>query len=177
MNRVQSAGPRRGLGWNATPPKVAAAQAFAAGAHVGQQYNGGLYTDHLADVVRILTSFGFTEDDQLCAGWLHDVVEDTAATVDTVADLFGDGVAGLVWACTGVGDTRAQRTASIYRKIAASPEAAVVKLADRIANVEAAAPDGRHLLRYRAEAVAFEAAVRPHVPGPMWARLVRALGG
>ncbi len=152
--------------------EICEARNFAIEMHGDQKYGGEPYGVHLFAVVAVALDFGCTNA-QWKAAFLHDVLEDTAATSDQVLDLFGDSVLRIVFACTGEGDTRAERSISIYRKIAAHPEAALVKLADRIANVEAATPGDHHWRRYRDEMPSFRAAIRPHVPEGMWQRLER----
>lgn len=155
---------------------VTRARVFATEAHEGQKYGSEPYEVHLSAVVNILTDSGVTDPEVLAAGWLHDVLEDTSRSLFTLyRSGFSARVNRLVIACTGVGQTRKARVQNIYDKIAKMPEAAVVKLADRIANVEAAAPGSRHLARYRAEQQAFAAIIRPHVPAAMWGRLEAAL--
>ena len=58
------------------------AMRFAAGAHAGQSRKGSdtPYFEHVAAVALILDRIGYPED-VLIAGLLHDVVEDTAATL------------------------------------------------------------------------------------------------
>ncbi len=146
------------------------ARDFAIKAHGDQTYGGDPYAVHLFDVVIVARDFDCTNA-QWKAAFLHDVLEDTAVTSDQILDHFGPDVLTIVYACTGEGDDRRERMASIYRKIAKHPEAALVKLADRIANVEAATPGGHHWRRYRNEMSDFRAAIRPHVPTAMWERL------
>ncbi len=155
--------------------RTEAARRFAIEAHGDQRYDDLPYEHHLTAVVTVLKDFNCSEAAQT-AGWLHDVIEDTAFGYDAVEARFGREVADMVMACTGEGETRPERNAAIYRKIAACPAAAVVKAADRIANVEAAAPESKHMARYRGERDGFRAAIEPHVPRAMWARLERALG-
>ena len=124
-------------------------------------------------MVRVLRDFARTED-ELAAGWLHDVIEDTPVSREAIVKAFGAHIGELVWACTGEGGARAEHNAVIYRKIAAYPQAAVIKLADRIANVEASPAASHHRARYRGERPGFGAAVAPLVPPAMWARLERA---
>ena len=121
------------------------AVAKAAVMHQGQLYGEKLYVSHLSDVVYNLHRFGFLQmrlDDDLfnaleVAGWLHDIVEDTPMTIEEVRADFGDTVADLVWAVTTEpGANRKARNAATYPKIARSDEAVILKLADRIANVE-----------------------------------------
>jgi (p)ppGpp synthase/HD superfamily hydrolase len=149
------------------------ARTFAAQAHGDQRYGSQPYSVHLEAVVAVLRDHGFAggyED----AGWLHDTLEDTAATVDQIRDRFGYWVARVVIACTGVGHNRKARNAWIYEQIGRFPEAAVVKVADRIANVEAAKPGTSHAQMYLNEAVSFHDAVACRVPDDMRKRLNRA---
>lgn len=146
---------------------------FAVSAHGDQRYGDRPYVEHLAAVVGVLEEFGFA-DDHVAAGWLHDVVEDTIATEADIKAAFGARVAKLVGAVSGGGD-RATHVASIYEKIAAYPDAAVVKLADRIANVEACEPGDKHSIRYAREHQRFAAAIERHVPKHMWERYLVAL--
>jgi len=140
---------------------VTRASIFAATAHQGQKYGTRPYIDHCADVVRILETFGYTDPSTLAAGWLHDVIEDTAVTYDALSDDFGTPIALTVYACTGAGETRKERNASIYAKIGYHRRAIPVKIADRIANVEScwATCDSR-LFMYRDEYPEFRRAVR-----------------
>ena len=151
------------------------ARRFATEAHADQLYNNGPYAVHLAAVAEVLRDRACPEE-LLAAAWLHDVIEDTPVGRERVDEAFGPKIAELVRACSGEGETRAERNGAIYRKIAACPRAATVKVADRIANVEAAPDGSSHMRRYRAEQAGFEAAVRAHVPADLWDRLERALG-
>src|SRR5262249_47055660 len=124
---------------------------------------------HLAAARQVLADFGYGGD-LAVAAWLHDLNEDTPTSREEIADRFGAHVAALVWAVTGIGATRAERNQSGYTKIRALPEAAVLKLADRIANVEAKGP-AHKLSRYRDELPGFEAALAGLGDERMWARL------
>ena len=150
------------------------ARIFAMAAHGTQLYGGEPYETHLAAVVQVLRDFNYGASYQQ-AGWLHDVVEDTSIELSEISERFGEEVAAMVDAVTGLGTTRAERNARIYAGIRACPAAAVVKLADRIANVEAAPPDSDHSRRYHREADGFAAVVQANVPQAMWARLTRGL--
>jgi (p)ppGpp synthase/HD superfamily hydrolase len=116
---------------------------FAATKHATQMYGGGLpYTHHLAAVEGVLRRFGRTDLHLLKAAWLHDVVEDfkyTQTKLKDVEEMFGDKVAALVSAVTNEeGANRKIRHALTYPKTrAGGVEAITLKLADRIANVEA----------------------------------------
>lgn len=147
------------------------ARDFAVEAHGAQVYGDDQpYVHHLSAVVDVLSAWT-TDPELIDAAWLHDTLEDTDVTRDALASRFGARVAALVWAVTAEGDDRPAKMAAIYRKIAATPDAAWVKLADRVANVEAAPAGSRHQERYRREAPGFEAAIRPHVSEAAWERL------
>lgn len=150
------------------------ARAFAIAAHAGQFYGEKPYETHLAAVVQVLCDFGYDESYRQ-AGWLHDVVEDTSVPLSEIRDRFGETVAELVDAVTGLGPTRQARDARIHAGLQSCPSAAVVKLADRIANVEAALANSVHRRRYLREAEMFAQVVRPLVPPAMWRRMERAL--
>ena len=151
------------------------ARAFAEAAHREQRYGDGPYVTHLAAVRAVLADFGY--DGALgVAAWLHDTIEDTGVTRDDVAQRFGEEVASLVWAVTGIGANRKARNASAYEKIRATPRAAILKLADRIANVEASREVPGKLAMYRAEWPSFREGLRDLGDDRMWQRLERAIG-
>ena len=118
------------------------ARIFATAAHaaVGQlrKYTNEPYIVHPAEVVSIVRSVPHTEA-MLAAAWLHDVVEDTGVTIETVRAEFGEEVADLVAWLTDVSrpedGNRAHRKALDCAHTAAAPAAAqTVKLADLISN-------------------------------------------
>lgn len=156
-------------------PLTVLARHVACFAHHGQTYGDQPYAVHLQAVAGILTEWG-CDDETVAAGWLHDVLEDTTVTWDTLLNLFGRRVAWMVEACTGEGETRREKAESIRLKIIhQTPDAAVVKLADRIANVEAAQSGTVHERRYQDEHELFAQAVYPLVHSQWAARLDRAL--
>lgn len=153
--------------------EMQSARDFAVSAHSSQRYGDRPYETHLRAVVAVLSEW--TDDpDLIAAGWLHDTIEDTEATRESLAELFGERVARVVHAVTGEGGNRAERAAAIYRKVQECPEAALVKLADRVANIEAALPKSRHRAMYAKERKAFRRAIGPHVPDFALERLSRA---
>ena len=120
-----------------TPMRLKAMN-LAATAHAGQVYGPVSYWEgHLAKVVSVLEHY--TKDEALLtAGWLHDAIEDTPTTYEDVCGQCGFEVADLVLAVTNMpGNNRAQRNKLTYPKIRAHGQRAVMlKLADRIVNVE-----------------------------------------
>lgn len=118
------------------------ASAFAAGAHAAVQqkrkYTGEPYIYHPRAVAKIVVSVPHTEV-MVAAALLHDVVEDTGVTMQTVCDEFGPDVAELVSWLTDRSrpedGNRAFRKAIDRMRLAqAPPEAQTIKLADIIEN-------------------------------------------
>ena len=118
------------------------ARFFAATKHGSQQYAFGLpYSHHLYAVENIIRLFVEPShpffQELLEAAWLHDVVEDTPTKLKEISEMFGDRVAELVGAVTNEpGPSRKVRHALTYPKIRRFQEAVILKLADRIANVQ-----------------------------------------
>lgn len=152
------------------------ARQFATAAHGNQKYGDFAYHTHLSAVVQVLADFGYFGSWEV-AGWLHDTLEDTKATHRDIEG-FGEDVYRMVWAVTGEGKNRKERNADIYRKCAEYPRAVVLKLADRIANVENAQIRNPKLhAMYAREAHDFWAALGQHGDPRMWRRLDRAYQG
>lgn len=154
------------------------ARVVAIAAHGDQMYGDQPYAYHLQAVVDVLTRFGTGLEDAataplLVAAWLHDSLEDTALTFAEIEARFGAEVAELVWRVTDEpGATREERKPATYRKTSASEMAVVLKLADRIANVEASLATDRRLLEmYRREHVEFKATLHPAAGGELAGRM------
>ena len=158
------------------------ARSLALEAHRRQCYGSRPYSYHLEAVAEVLERFGASLDDDwsapiLAASWLHDAVEDTGLEVERIRREVGDVVAELVWRVTDEpGESRRERKAATYGKIAGDERAVVLKLADRIANVEESSTTNPGLFRmYEREHAAFEAALRPvcasKMAAAMWAHL------
>ena len=159
--------------------ELARAREFARARHRGQLYGDEPYDVHLGAVVSVLYRFGYDDVTLKAAGWLHDVVEDSETTIAEVEREFGPAVATLVAAVTSEpGKNRKERNALTYPKIRALPDAVVLKLADRIANVENGLAQSSSLTSmYRKEAVGFrEALYVPGVADEMWLHLDGLLG-
>lgn len=137
---------------------------FAIKKHGMQMYEPNLpYSYHLAMVESYIEEYDYTEYEYKAAAWLHDVVEDTKVTIKTVDETFGTRVAALVWACTGVGNNRTERAASIYDKLKKYPDAAPVKVCDRLANMShgIATNNKTKLDMYKSEWLGFKENVEP----------------
>lgn len=121
---------------------VQKAREFATNAHTRidhrRKYSKQPYSTHLAAVAKIVESV--TDDaETIAAAWLHDVVEDTTATLYDIEQEFGARTASLVSQLTDVSKpsdgNRATRKEMDRQHLAnASAKAQTVKLADLIDN-------------------------------------------
>jgi (p)ppGpp synthase/HD superfamily hydrolase len=144
------------------------ARVFAVEAHGSQMYGEFPYEKHLEDVVKVGARFGLSVK-HLIACWLHDVIEDTPISFNKVEVLFGKEVAEMVYCVTDeLGRDRKERKAKTLPKIAANPDAILVKLADRIANIES----GGKIDMYAKEYFEFKFALyQKGKAEPMWEHL------
>ena len=118
---------------------------FATAAHAAvkqvRKYTGEAYIVHPLEVMDILREFSVNpvSDEQLAAGALHDVVEDTGVTIELIESQFGPKVAELVGYLTDVskpedGNRKVRKAIDREHIALASPEAQSVKLADLCSN-------------------------------------------
>jgi (p)ppGpp synthase/HD superfamily hydrolase len=122
---------------------VAKAVEFAVRYHGDQtRPTGAPYAEHLLEALEVLVrGAGVTDPDILQAAVLHDVVEDTPCTIDDVRRSFGGRVAEMVGWVTkpapaeGV-DRKTAKEAYLSRLQDAPDDAVLVKLADRVSNVQ-----------------------------------------
>ena len=119
------------------------AKSLAERVHFGQMYGSFPYTKHLDDVDNVLVRFGFFHNwDLRIAGQLHDAIEDVTGDAkigirDTILLDFGVDVSNIVDSVTdGEGKNRKERKAAVYEKLKNNKKGKIVKLADRIANIE-----------------------------------------
>jgi len=115
------------------------------------------------------------------AGWLHDVLEDTATSKAELVRNFGEEVADIVYRVTDEpGADRTERKRKTYQKIRDHLDATTVKLCDRIANVEASSDVPEKLNMYRNEYREFRdvLCIRHHgsLLGDLWRHLDQLLG-
>jgi guanosine-3',5'-bis(diphosphate) 3'-pyrophosphohydrolase len=106
-------------------------------AHSGQIYDIYPYSKHLEDTVNVIKRFGYAGD-YIIAAYLHDSIEDGNLTYNKIKKAFGENVAELVLAVTDPSDIRSRKEKKdrVYQKILSYPNSLIIKLADRIANVE-----------------------------------------
>ena len=122
------------------PAAIMRAAAYATEMHGDQKrkYTGEPYVCHCFDVAGMVASVT-TDATMIVAAILHDVVEDTAAKVDDVRYIFGQGVADLVQWLTDVsspedGNREARKRLDREHIAQAPAEAQTIKLADLISN-------------------------------------------
>jgi (p)ppGpp synthetase, RelA/SpoT family len=144
------------------PPSdlIARSFKFAAQLHEGQlRASGEPYILHPAWVATILRDLG-AEPEVIAAGFLHDVIEDTAITGDQLEAEFGKVVRELVEGVTKLSkfnfDSKTERQAENFRRMflamAQDIRVIVVKLADRLHNMRTL----EHLAPSKQQAIARE---------------------
>lgn len=144
-------------------------------AHGNQDYDGIFpYKKHLDDVVDVLKRFGFSGK-FIVAGYLHDIIEDTPLSYNKVKRHFGFVVAEMVYCVTDeLGRDRAEKKLKTLPKTASNPDSIILKLADRIANIE----HGGKVDMYASEYEQFRGFLFANTPEqgkPMWAHLEKLL--
>ena len=96
------------------------AELFAKSKHAGKLKKSGItYSKHLEEVVNRLKSLGVIDEEVLCTGWLHDVLEDTDTSFDELFEKFGRRVAVLTLSLTKskfVIDTNDNSTFTLTKK-------------------------------------------------------------
>ena len=113
---------------------------FATAAHTGQKrkYTGEDYIVHPMEVAEIVKTVAYTPE-MIAAALLHDVVEDTDASLEDILHRFGSAVADLVRDLTDVsqpedGNRAARKALDRAHTALASASAKTIKLADLISN-------------------------------------------
>ncbi len=118
------------------------AREFAIRKHEGQKYGIYPYDIHLGNVVSVLMKFSVFPVNQencnlLVSAWLHDILEDTDVSIEELEDKFGKTITEIIFSLTdGDGANRKEKKENMYNKLIKNKDGIVVKLADRIANVE-----------------------------------------
>ena len=117
------------------------AVAFAAEKHRGQRrkdVDSSPYINHPIALANVLANEGGIEDlDVLCAAILHDTIEDTETTASELESHFGVRVASIVLEVTDdkTLEKQVRKQRQIEHATDSSPEAKLVKLADKICNL------------------------------------------
>lgn len=112
--------------------KLEEALEFATKAHAGQFRWDGVtpYIEHPKRVVKLLQSWNMRNLDVLCAGYLHDVLEDTPTKRSDIARKFSILTADIV-----EGLTRPKDADYLEHCEKMSPLSAIVKIADILDNL------------------------------------------
>ena len=162
-------------------PRLEKAMRWSALCHLGQirKATGVPYFEHPVAVALMLDRAGFDED-VVIAGLLHDVVEDTAATLEDVAARFGPDVREMVEGCTEVKlDAEGRKRPWIDRKrdhlaalVGASTTVWAIILADKLHNLtcididlEEGQPVWSHFNAERSQVLWYYRATLDAVPG------------
>ena len=117
------------------------AVAFAASKHRDQRRKdvaASPYINHPIALANVLANEGgVTNLTALCAAVLHDTVEDTDTTAKELADIFGDKVTSIVLEVTDDKslEKAVRKEEQVRHAPLISPEAKLVKLADKICNL------------------------------------------
>jgi len=161
MNEVQEICTQvRGYDAAADTSLIERSFAFAAERHAGQKRRSGEpYVVHPVGVARIISELRL-DVPSVCAGLLHDCVEDTSATAEDIGRLFGTEIQFLVEGVTKLGQipwtTREERQAENFRKMllamARDIRVILIKLADRVDNMRTLA----HMPRDKQERISRE---------------------
>lgn len=118
---------------------IITALAYAAGKHAGQFRADGKtpYINHPIAIANILELHGYGNPDLLVAAVLHDVVEDTDATLHEIMMIFGVRAASYVGALTDPKDLSgdAKKEAQFQCIVNSSFSVQAIKLADKISNL------------------------------------------
>lgn len=115
---------------------------FAARKHKHQRRKGRdeePYINHPIEVARLIRAVGGVDDiDILVAAVLHDTVEDTDTTEEELTKIFGARAASFVMEVTDdkTLDKAERKRHQVEHAPHLSPEAKIIKLADKISNIE-----------------------------------------
>ena len=119
------------------------AYTFASRAHDGQErMDGKPYISHPLEVAKILVEMNM-DTDSICAGLMHDVLEDCDIEKRNIDKVFGKDVSEIVDGVSKIGkldfQSKAERNISSFQKMALAMakdvRVIVVKLADRLHNM------------------------------------------
>jgi (p)ppGpp synthase/HD superfamily hydrolase len=160
---------------NYTDKTYKEARMVAVKAHSNQSYDEIFpYEKHLDDVVDVLKRFGFSGK-FIVAGYLHDSIEDDGISYNDIKKHFNTEVAEMVYCVTDeLGRNRKEKKEKTLPKTASNPDAIILKLADRIANIE----HGGKIDMYAKEYQEFKGALYLNTPAsgrPMWEHLDKLL--
>lgn len=127
------------------------AREFAKKAHGEQKYGERNYSHHLQQVDKIVNDFAHLLKEnailkiKTCA-WLHDIIEDTEITKSDLEKEFNSTIAGIVYKVSN----NKKSNEIPYKKICNCNNAKLIKLFDRLANMEncCITKSTRHIKKY-----------------------------
>ena len=128
---------------DANVDKIKKAYDCAEKAHRGQvRISGDAYIIHPLNVAYILTGLHL-DDETICAALLHDVVEDTCATLEEMEAEFGKNIMALIDGVTKLGrieymskeDVKLENYRKMFLAMAKDIRVIMIKLADRLHNM------------------------------------------
>lgn len=139
--------------------RLLAASKFAARKHASQRRKGPgdiPYINHPLEVAHTLADIAGVEDVEiLIAAILHDTIEDTDTVAEEIEEHFGGRVLSLVLECTDDKNLpwEERKRLQVVHAADKSPEAKLIKMADKISNVSdlAKAPPAHWPLQRRIE--------------------------
>ncbi|MDP4151919.1 MAG: bifunctional (p)ppGpp synthetase/guanosine-3',5'-bis(diphosphate) 3'-pyrophosphohydrolase [Bacillota bacterium] len=123
--------------------KITKAYNIAESVHEGQKRSSGEdYISHPVEAAIILITLGL-DTDSVCAGLLHDTVEDTELTIDDVKKEFGPDIAELVNGVTKLGripytskeEEQVENLRKMFLATAKDARVIIIKLSDRLHNM------------------------------------------
>lgn len=123
-------------------PLVIKAIDYAADKHRGQSRKDSTntpYINHPIALASLLVNHaGITDTNVIAAALLHDTVEDTDATIDDIEELFGETIRNIVMEVTDDKSlpSSERKRLQIENAASLSHEAKLVKLADKISNLQ-----------------------------------------
>lgn len=135
-------GNKENMNMNKNTELVEEALQFAMRAHEGQVRKDELgrpYIVHPLRVKELIETVAKANDEAtLCAALLHDTLEDTPTTVEELRENFGEQIASIVVELTDDKSLEKKVRKGLQIEIAKSlsKEASLIRLADKIANVE-----------------------------------------
>lgn len=151
------------------------ARMVAVKAHSNQSYDEIFpYEKHIDDVVDVIKRFGYSGK-YIVAAYLHDTIEDDGISYNDVKKHFSVEIAEMVYCVTDeLGRNRKEKKEKTLPKTASNSDAIIVKLADRIANIE----HGGKIDMYAKEYDEFKGALYSNTPidgKAMWIHLDKLL--
>ncbi|MBR2836715.1 MAG: bifunctional (p)ppGpp synthetase/guanosine-3',5'-bis(diphosphate) 3'-pyrophosphohydrolase [Coriobacteriales bacterium] len=131
---------------------------YAKSKHGGQKRKSGEpYINHPVEVALILAENLHSDVDTLCAGLLHDTIEDTDTSFDDIERIFGTQVAELVDGVTkltnlsvsSLSEQQALNMRKMFLAMAKDIRVIIIKLADRLHNMRTlmAIPEDRRIFK------------------------------